>query len=431
MANRSQIRHRLRQKADQLYADGQIIEALKVLDSMIGQNIAKADDWFMTGNLLCELGEFAQSIGAYESCLEQHPTHIEARHELGRALYRLGQADRAAKLVEEVAHERPTLSVWAGLAAIAPCVPSYDHEKVRYLRERYAEVFRDSEKPLLDSLKSTIKTGSKLSIGYVSAHFHGQNYMKPVWPAINAHDTEQFNIHLFDDSSIGTVDWHWLRNPNVRTTSIGQLTNREAAATIQSCNIDILVDLSSHSAPKRLGIFVHRPAPIAISWFNQFATGGLHEIDYIVGDATVMREKEERFYTEKFLKLPVSYLTFQTNHAAPEISRRPEGSQFTFGSLGTLYKINDRVLDAWSEILKRTVDSQLLLANHELKSKWNREWLYNQFESRGVSRNKIDIRPPAPHFEFLQYYDEIDLALDTFPYNGGTTTMEAICKECQ
>ena len=124
----------------------------------------------------------------------------------------------------------------------------------------------------------------------------------------------------------------------------------------------------------------------------------------------------------------MSYLTFQVDHPAPAVVAPPclENGYLTFGSLASQYKITPAVLDAWADILKRADGSRLLLANPALKSIHNRQYVANQFTQRGVDTNRITLCGPADHLTFLKYYDRIDVALDPFPYNGGTTTMEAI-----
>ncbi len=99
---------------------------------------------------------------------------------------------------------------------------------------------------------------------------------------------------------------------------------------------------------------------------------------------------------------------------------------FTFGSLVSQYKISPSVLDAWSEILNRSPESRLVLANRAIGTTCNRDYVAEQFLKRGVNSDRLRFLPPAPHFEFLKYYDQIDIALDSFPYNGGTTTTESI-----
>lgn len=420
----------LRREAHRLSQKGQRLEALRQLDQLIGLDAANADDWCLTGRLLSELGEFAQAIGAFENCIQSVPQHIEARYELGRALYNLGDIDRAASLIEQVAEESGNVELWMSLATMAPAVPSFSHQRVRRIREKFATLVQEAEASQSAPPQNLAKrkpAAGPIKVGYLSAHWHEANYMKPVWPLINAHDRQKLEIHLFDDGAPTPTPWHWLSNA-AQTHATNGLSNARAAEAIQATQLDILVDLSAYSKPERLGLFVHRPAPIQIAWFNMYATSGFKEFDYIIGDRLVVRNDEMRFYTERCLQLPLSYLTFQTNHSAPPVAARPSPSQtsFAFGCLGTMYKITPTVIGAWAEILREANQARLLLGNRELKSLCNQDFLLRQFQSLGVGRDRIEFLPPTQHYDYLQYYDRIDLALDTFPYNGGTTTMEAI-----
>ncbi len=197
---------------------------------------------------------------------------------------------------------------------------------------------------------------------------------------------------------------------------------------IRASGVQILVDLSAYSVPQRLPLFTQHVAPVTIAWFNAFATSGLPGFDYIVGDERVVYDGEERFFTEKILRLPMSYLTFEVTHAAPPIVPPPclQNRYLTFGSLVSQYKITPPVLDAWAEILRRTDGTRLLLANTALRSIHNRSYVLERFTERGVDAERLILEGPAEHFAYLEKYNRIDVALDAFPYNGGTTTMEAI-----
>jgi protein O-GlcNAc transferase len=141
-----------------------------------------------------------------------------------------------------------------------------------------------------------------------------------------------------------------------------------------------------------------------------------------------VRADEECEYTERVECLPGSYLTFEVGHRAPPIGPPPcqSNRHVTFGSLVSQYKLTHVVLDAWAEILRRAGSSRLLLGNRALASECNRQYVQRQFAERGVGSEQLAFLPPADHYEFLNYYNQIDVALDAFPYNGGTTTMEAI-----
>lgn len=422
--------HQLRSEAQQADRAGKRLVALRKLDELISLGCAEAADWCLTGRLLSELGEFAQALGAFQNCIQRAPQHVEARYELGRALYQLGNVERAAALIEQIAEESGNAEIWMSLATLAPAVPSFTHQRVRQIREKFAAIVRHAETPQVNTRRKAFKrkpSTAVLKLGYLSAHWHEANYMKPVWPLINAHQRKRFEVHLFDDGPPNSTPWQWLSKA-ARTHCLFGLNNSRAAEYIQDAQIDILVDLSAYSKPERLGLFIHRPAPVQIAWFNMYATSGFKEFDFIIGDRLVLRSDEHRFYTERVLQLPMSYLTFQTNHPAPLTVESPVASRgfFTFGCLATMYKITPAVVTAWAEILRKASQSRLILSNRELKSLCNQDFLLEQFESLGVERQRIEILPPDKHYEYLKYYDQVDLALDTFPYNGGTTTMEAI-----
>ena len=419
----------LRPDVERFLAADNFIGALDTLDQLHDLGLLDQNDWCLVGQLLNKIAEFAQAIGAFERCLSVEPGHVVARHELGVSLYNLGDMDRAAKLIEQVAMETGLEHFWRGLATIAPGVPSYSHQRVRQIRERYARIVREQESPISSlSNAASVKHPGRIRIGYLSAHWNSANYMKPVWPLINAHDCEQFEFYLLDDSTKRDGNWDWLTSKGLTRTAVHSLTNAELAERIRSLGIDFLVDLSAYSKPKRLGLFVHRSAKVQMAWFNMYATSGFSEIDFILGDRFVFRSKEKPFYCERFLELPVSYLTFQTNHSAPDVGESPFDlrRQFTFGCLCSLYKITPQVIETWATILKEACDSRLLIANGDLRSSCNQQFIAAKFEELGVASDRIVFFPPAGHFEFLKYYNEIDVALDTFPYNGGTTTMEAI-----
>jgi predicted O-linked N-acetylglucosamine transferase (SPINDLY family) len=200
---------------------------------------------------------------------------------------------------------------------------------------------------------------------------------------------------------------------------------------MERCAIDLLVDLNSYSDMARLPLFNLRPAPVIVAWFNLYATSGLECFDYLIGDGEVIPAQEEPFYTERIQRVPGSYLTFVVNYPVPEVAdppclRKSGKRAITFGSLASQNKITDHVVTAWSSILLESPESSLIVKNGALGCAASRKFLYNLFAKNGVPRERVILEGPAEHFDFLKAYDQIDIALDTFPYNGGTTTTEAI-----
>jgi predicted O-linked N-acetylglucosamine transferase (SPINDLY family) len=420
-------RKELRALAERHLERKEILPALEALDRIIGLGRATADDWRLTGDTLLSVREFAQAAAAFENGLNLDPEHEQSRYGLATALFQLGNVTAAADHFQSLADRFNNRKALVSLATIIPGCPQAGHERVLEVRRRLAERLA-SESRQDTWAPPPRKDRERLRIGYLSAFFDRANYMKPVWGLINGHDRSRFEIRLFaDDLPENGLDWFEPGSQDRAHRTTG-LSNDQLIALIREESLDVLVDLNGYSAPPRLPIFVHRLAAVCVAWFNMYATSGLPGIDRIIGDEFVVRTDEERFYSERVARLPQSYLSFYVGHDAPPVAVPPCTSHdhFTFGSLVSQYKVTPAVLDAWSEILKRAPASRLALGNRALGSKCNRDWLYEQFERRGVERARLQFFEPAKHYEFLQYYDQIDIALDAFPYNGGTTTTEAI-----
>jgi predicted O-linked N-acetylglucosamine transferase (SPINDLY family) len=206
------------------------------------------------------------------------------------------------------------------------------------------------------------------------------------------------------------------------------LDNLELAQLIRDLEIDVLVDLSCYSTVERLPLFLDPPAPATLAWFNMYATSGLPGIQHIVGDHTVAPPAEDGSFTERVHRVAGSYLAFDVLHDTPPVAPPPclENGFLTFGGLISQYKVTSRMLDIWAELLRRTSTARLLLANRTMGVDSNRSYLLDRLADRGVDTERVILLGPQEHLAFLDYYDRIDVALDSYPYNGGTTTTEAL-----
>ncbi len=150
--------------------------------------------------------------------------------------------------------------------------------------------------------------------------------------------------------------------------------------------------------------------------------------DYLIGDEHVIPVEEERFYSETILRVPGSYLTFEVNYPVPPVAAPPclMKSGVTFGSLASQYKITNEVVASWSRILEQSPNSSLIVKNAHLASAASRGFVHGLFAKHGIGPEQVLLEGPEEHYEFLKAYDRIDIVLDTFPYNGGTSTTEAI-----
>lgn len=252
--------------------------------------------------------------------------------------------------------------------------------------------------------------------------------MKPVWGLINHHDRRQFEVHLFSDAPASQIQCGYQAHPQDRFHNTTGLSNEALAQEIRRAEIHLLVDLNGYSTMERLPLFTMRPAPVVAGWFNMYATTGISSYDYLIGDGHVIPPEEERFYSEKILRVPGSYLTFEVTYPVPPVGDPPclANRTITFGCLASQYKITGEVIGAWSRVLQQVPNSSLILKNGALASPGVQQFVHGLFERHHVSPARVRLEGPADHYRFLEAYGEIDIALDTFPYNGGTTTTEAI-----
>jgi predicted O-linked N-acetylglucosamine transferase (SPINDLY family) len=409
-------------------AQKRLVPALETYDRVIELGGADATTWLEAGRTLCDAREYAQALDALARSQSLAPS-VDARYETARASFALGDLERARIDFESVAHAADLLPAWSSLATIIPGVPSATHRQVREIRRAFADRLpRIAAIPPPRTRRTPHRGHDRLRLGYLSAFFDRANYMKPVWGLINHHRRTDFELHLFSDAPLG-AGWEGYRHdPADRIHEVDALDQLALAQLIRECEIDILIDLNGYSCPDRLPLFLEPVAPSVVAWFNLYATSGFTGIDAVVGDREVVRAEEEAEYSERVLCLPGSCLRFEVTHLAPPVRPPPCATSgcFTFGSLISQYKLTDVTLDAWAEILRRAERSLLVLGNRALRSRYNQEFVASQFTGRGVRREQVAFLPPAEHYEFLDYYGQIDLALDAFPYNGGTTTMEAI-----
>ena len=207
------------------------------------------------------------------------------------------------------------------------------------------------------------------------------------------------------------------------------LSDIQLSNLIKQNDIEILIDLSGHTEGNRLPVFAMKPSPIQISWLGYPNTTGLYAMDYrIVDNFTDPEGIDDHLYTEELLRLDGSFICFSSDEDA-ETNKNTifENNSFTFGSFNNLSKMSDEVIECWSAILKRIDNSKIILKNKQLCSNFTRKIYLEKFAKYGVSPDKIILMSWSnSRKQHLETYNSIDLALDTFPYNGTTTTFEAL-----
>ena len=209
--------------------------------------------------------------------------------------------------------------------------------------------------------------------------------------------------------------------------SLRGLPDEQVADRIREDSIDILVDLSGHTAWNRALVFARKPAPVQIGWLGYPSTSGLTQIDYRITDAVVDPPGvAEEFYAESLLRLPQTLWCFSPPGADVPVVDPPmlRNGFATFGSMNNVAKLSGTTLSIWAKVLAAIPDARLLVATvPEGKA---RSMLIARFEELGVARDRVDFAARVTPAEFLVLHGQIDVALDPFPCNGGMTTFETL-----
>ena len=278
------------------------------------------------------------------------------------------------------------------------------------------------------SFSEEIRQG-KLKIGYVSPDFKNHSVARFFEPLLVSH-TDQFEVFCYYNNKVSDDITKRIELACDHWRDISRLTYIELYNQIRSDNVDILVDLAGHTSGNSLPVFAMGAAPIQISWLGFPDTTGLPTIDYrLVDSRTDPEGQDEEYYTETLYRLPGSFLTYQGDYSVEMETASPIENKgyITFGSFNNLSKVTTDVINTWSEILKRVDNSKLLLKSPQFSEPEMLDFYEQLFAKEGITADRlIFVEKTATVQEHLALYREIDICLDTFPYNGATTTCEAL-----
>lgn len=279
------------------------------------------------------------------------------------------------------------------------------------------------ERPVMRPL-----VGRPLNVGYVSADFCQHTVGLFVKDVFAAHDKSSVNVYTY---SAGQVDdWVTAAVREVSTfRDVRQLDDAALAAQIRQDEIDVLVDLSGHTAGSRLTVFAHRPAPVQVSWLGYFATTGLPVIDAVFLDEWHAPAGIETQFVEDVVRLERGRFCYTPVPFAPkEVAPSPcaTNGYVTFGSFNNTAKLNHGVIALWAETLLSVPDARLVLKWRAFQDEGTRANIQDAFERHGVARERIELRGASFHVDMLNEYADIDICLDPFPFTGGLTSCEAL-----
>jgi predicted O-linked N-acetylglucosamine transferase (SPINDLY family) len=372
------------------------------------------------------LGNWTSAAAGYQRAIDLDPDYAAPHNNLGEILQKQGQLDDAIASYRKALQINPKLTaaqdnLFYALNYHPTRSASEIFEEYRQWNEQHARQFSSN----IPAWANNPERQKRLRVGYVSSDFRNHSVIHFVAPLIEQHDKSRFELFCYYNHSahdaetariIAAVE-HWI--------PCKHLSDEQLARRIREDSIDILVDLSGHTSGNRLLTFARKPAPVQVSWLGFGYTTGLTAIDYFVGDNVFTPPGSESLFSESLYRLPRAAWCYQPPQSATDPGPLPaeRNGYVTFACLSRTERINERMIAAWAEILRRLPTARLRLDSHNLSDADMRAGIEAKFLSLAVPKEQLQIGFTSPVWDV---YREVDIALDCFPHNSGTTTFEAL-----
>ena len=371
-------------------------------------------------------GDLDEAIGLYRQAASNRPEAAdEVQNALGNALKNIGQVEPAVAAFRRAIQINPgNLASWSNLLFTIWYDPGYDAAQILEEHRRWNRQHAHALRGSIKSHPNNRDPNRRLKLGYVSPDFRQHATAFCTVPLLSNHDHAAFEVFCYASIKKPDPVTERLKRCSDLWLDCEKLSNKELAERIRADGIDILVDLSMHTAGNRLLLFARKPAPVQISWIASPCTTGLETIDYRLTDPYLDPPGQtDAFYSEKSIRLPDSFWCYDPLAEPPPPVNPPPASKngfITFGCLNNVCKINDGVLSLWSQVLKSVPTSRLLLRCPKGSA---RDWALRQLN---IDPNRVQFADRQPRADYLMTYHRIDAVLDTVPYNGHMTSLDAL-----
>jgi len=382
------------------------------------------------GVALQTLGRYAEAKACYRRALELKPDSHVAHGNLGVPLYSLGRVPEAEASFRRALEIDPDFR--EARSNLLFTLNYTNRLSPAELFKEHLEWARRHEAPLAARRlphSNKLEPQRKLRVGYVSPDFRRHSVAYFIEPLLARHDRNHFEV--FSYASVSTPDAmteHLLRLSDF-ARDISSMSDADAADMVREDGIDILVDLAGHTSGGRLGLFALKPAPAQVTYLGYPNTTGLGAIGWRLTDVHADPPGEgDGIHTERLVRLARTFLCFQPPDSAPEIGPPPslDRGYLTFGSFNTLPKITSEVIATWARLMQRVRGSRLMLKASGLSGSAGIGRLVVEFATHGIDQDRLILLGKVGNFNaHLETYHQVDIGLDTFPYNGTTTTFEA------
>jgi predicted O-linked N-acetylglucosamine transferase (SPINDLY family) len=443
-----------------LWRIGRLDEAKRVLTQA---SVAESEVTLARlGTLAFRLNLWQEALEVLRRCVELYPASVNARWNLAHLLAECWQMDEAEQVLAQaqalgnvsgaatlraaMAGKRgdadTALAIYRDLAAQPGAARSMASsaamsslysdrlsaaEVAALHRSLFAPFGKDARNA--SSFKRQPLSGRRLRLGLVSADFHHQHpvniFMQPVLRELDRSRIELFmyftGVSYDEQTRLAQRRCeHW--------AEVTVLTDEQLAHRIDADAIDVLLDLAGHTSQQRMGLFARRAAPVQATYLGYPGSTGVPNMDWLVGDDVVTPEGCEALYSERVARLPGTVFCYapEVDYPYPGYDAVLTGRPLTFGSFNNLPKLTSRTLALWARVLEAVPNSRLLLKAPSFMDSGAQQLVRDRLAALGVDLTRIELRGPSGLAEMMAEYADVDIALDPVPYNGGTTSLQAM-----
>lgn len=416
--------------------EGDLVGAISKYRDAIRLHPQHADAYYSLGNALFESLDFEEAILAYKSACQISPKNSKIHNNFGNALMKLGRLEEAIDHFREVlkldpndllAHSNLITAKFMGFLD-----PIESYNECRRWEQMHAESMQ--HEPL--SHPNVLDPNRKLRIGYVSPDFRRHPVAYFIETVFSNHDDKHHEIFAYYNYHIDDAITVRMQGYCKQWRNISALDDNQAAELIRKDEIDILIDLAGHTANNALMVFARKPAPIQITWLGYPHSTGLKAIDYRFTDNFAdPAGLTEHLNSEELYRLPDVFCSYSPCASQPEkiddalfdVIETPalKNGYITYGCMNSLSKITPHVIRLWSKLLHADQASKLLLETEGLDSHSMQQRIEHEFACNGVSKERLCLIGRKQEQQYILYH-QIDIALDPFPCNGGTTSLDAL-----
>ena len=383
------------------------------------------------GNAMQELGRFDDAMNCYQRAIEIKPDYAEVHNNLGNTLKQLGRLEDAVASHRQALQINPDLAyAQSNLIFAHNYLADMPADRLLSQALRFGEwaARRASPYHQWSNVPDPVKC---LRVGLVSGDFRNHvvsYFLEGVVTALAKGAPARIELFAYSNHEDFDAVSERIKAMCRGWSVVAGVSDPVLAESIRGDRIDILIDLSGHTAYNRLPMFACKPAPVQVSWLGYFATTGVAQIDYLIADPLTLPPNQEVHFTEAIWRLPETRLCFTPPDLDVAVSALPAlaRGRVTFACFNNLTKLNDAVVALWARILDAVAGSRLFLKAKQLGEPSVRQSVLDRFAALGIQSERLILEGESSRQEYFEAYHRVDIALDPFPFTGGTTTAESL-----